>query len=347
MGCYKKQFIFLFLPLIIAIHASDIDREREMDKDKHSLSTTVCGTLQIPSACITNLLSQSIEAQKIAIAFGCANVFRVDDFCAQNARTNNLCTNNFQTANICASSVDSLWVSTNYVTTQTICANSFQVVNGCADTLTVNDLIITSTFGLCSFYGASVGLSANTTYTLGTDLPYNSIEADPSGSISLNPLTYTAPQTGNYIISAQVVSQNLAGTSIIAGTPIARIQILSNNGVRSQVDLPYLTFNTGQASLSTTLITLTQGDVVTVTYEVYVLDPAIGFTPYTGQVNLVGGIAGSFRSFFQVEYLSSNCSPSTQCVITPCGPSQITCNFQPCTPCEPCTLQPCPCPPCF
>lgn len=216
--------------------------------------------------------------------------------------------------------------------TQTVCANK----------LVVTDLCVTTTYRLCSPFSVRAVTSANTPYTLGNIVPFDLVLSDPSGSLLQNPTRFITPESGTYVVTAQIIQTNLQGPGVITGVPVALLEVYVNGTLRRQVTLPYLSFNNTQNSLLTTLGTLFQGEELTIKYQILVMDPLSGVALYPGTVTLIGTPITSLRTFLVVHYLSSICDELDcgTCDV-PCGPCG-QCLPTSCEPCQPCCVTPCP-----
>lgn len=246
------------------------------------------------------------------------------------------CTNNI------SSTVCSLYIHANQA-----CILEEKVGFLYADDISTLDLCVSGTITgkhvNCSFYSTRVAASTLYTYTLGNTINFDQINYDPAGTIIQNPTRFVAPLTGIYMVTAQVVVDNLQGSNVITGNPVASAEIFVNNALIRRQFVPFLSFATNQSSNATSLIALNQGDVLDIRYEVFVIDPTIGFTSYNGTISVIGSNATGFRTFLSLHYLYSDCTDFD------CPPCNIPCI----PPCQPCSPQPCAtcdissCAPCF
>jgi hypothetical protein len=252
-------------------------------------------------------------------------VLKIRDICAKNIGVQ--CLKSCKIDNVNNISTDSLCAKRN-ISAKSICTDSLTVNDDVVlDNLTVNgNLCINDTISvgeICQKYRATTTYAANTTYTLGTYLNYDTILDDPNNNISLNPMIYTVPVTGYYIVNIQVSQENLVTTFPILGTPIANIGLIVN-GLRVRTSaFPYLSFTNDQAGLLTALILLNAGDMVQATYTITVLDQTVGIVEVNGTVTIEGG---SLNSTFAIHYLSSACQNTICTPSTVDMPCNIVCN---------------------
>jgi hypothetical protein len=207
----------------------------------------------------------------------------------------------------------------------------------CVPMITTQDLCVTGTTinkEVCQKYKATLVFDTNTTYTLGGIVDWNTILSDPNHNVSLSPFTsYTAPVSGEYIIAIELNQEDLTGPTIIAGTPVANIQIQVNGVTYRETFVPFLSFHTSANAFVDSLIHLYAGDVVTTVFNVLVMSDT-GFTSYPGEV-IVLGDGTEQHAVWKIHYLSSDCL-GVQCV--PCTPPPSP---KPCKPvCSPCPPPP-------
>lgn len=267
--------------------------------------------------CIGKVLTDCLKAKQLKAG-------RIE---ADNIKSDNICVNDLSADAVCARTVNA---------SEKICAPLFSAPAICTDQLTANNACITGTltagkgFLQCSSYRATVVFTQDTPYTLGDIVDYNLIVDDPNNNVTLNPFTYTVPVSGYYILTTQIDQTNLQGVNPIIGTPIANLTVKVNGNTFRDTFTPYLAFHNGQDITVTTLISLNAGDLVSVVYNVYVMDDTNGFTPYVGTVLITGNGSEDNATMFKIHYLSSNCTD------LPCTPCQADCTPEPCNiPCVP------------
>lgn len=235
---------------------------------------------------------------------------------------------------ICAQDISSVEVN----------ADQLHANHGCLGDVTINRLCVSElnapNFKPCNVNRAFVGLSADFTYNLGSDIQFDLITDDPSSAISLVPTThFTAPVSGYYSASAFLNLSGIAGVGVIVGVPVASPSFSVNGVKRELTYIPFLSFSGQQYSSLTGTLYLVAGDQVTVQLNVFVLDAASGQIPYVGTVILKGGALGSGAvSNFSIYLVTELCGTGTtpiQCV--PCQPVIIACKpvlTEGCSPCD-------------
>lgn len=265
---------------------------------------------------------------KLCVKKECAHYIKARDICV----SDKLKAVNFEvmseTANtICAQTVQSNAGAFNILNSNIMCSQRGTINNLCVNDLTVGNL------NHCAKWRAAVTLGADTSYSLGSPIQWDTVLDDPNGNIAMGPFSYTAPVSGYYIITLHMDASNLSGTGLISGVPVGQMNVLINgNPLRSQSS-GYLTFNNRQNSSLTSLCLISAGDVITMNYQVLILDPVSGLTSYVGSVDIDANGTFPGESGFAIHYLSSlNCNPV---VCQTCPPVQI--------PCTPITIN-CECP---
>lgn len=284
----KKLLMSLAILLSINICASENESLSIDDAMRHCLYDDsdyeqCCNSLSIKDLC----------AKKIKAKQG---LFR--ELCAQTIKAKDICTENLGVIKDVA------------------------ITNLCANQFSASTLCVTGTARLnevCGIYRASVGFAADTPYSLGTPVDFDDVYDDPNGNVTTAPFTYTVPVSGYYVASVQVDIADLMGTDPILGVPVSNLILNVNGTDRRRSFIPFLTFNPSQQSDLSFILVLEAGDVVTIRYEVLVVDVVTGLTNYTG-TSLIR--SGDNRTIFQIHYLSSSCNPAH---------------------CQPCSLLPVPC----
>lgn len=227
---------------------------------------------------------------------------------------------------------------TENVVSKSACTDNLNVnQNGCISTLTssdiqTSDLCVTNKARInefCGKFNAFALLSVDTNYNLGDFINFDFIEDDPNGNITLSPnFMYTAPVSGYYVVTLQVIQNSLVTTSPVLGVPMAHSQLLLNGQVVREVFTPYLTFSNQQKGIVTSVFRLNAGDTVQGAYQVLQLTDA-GISPVTGTIILKGG---DHNTLFAVHYLSSDCNP-VDCAPRTCQPCNTMCQTPSCA-CE-------------
>lgn len=253
----------------------------------------------------------------------CKNELNLHKLCADSIKACSIKAEKFNTDELCLQSAEVKDLFVERETVNDLCARNANI-----DSLCVNNLKVGS-FNKCEKYRAAATYSANTVYTLGSIVNWNIVLDDPNGNIALAPFYYTVPVSGYYMASFHVDSTTLAGVGVIVGTPVGRLQISVNGNPLTKDLAPCLSFSDLQSSTLTSLVLLNAGDVLTMKYDVLVVDSILGLIPYVGTVVIQGN--GSFpgQSGFGIHYLSSlDCAPGEACPICPLV--EVVCE-----PCEP------------
>ncbi len=243
-----------------------------------------------------------------------------DDCCTSKLKFERLCAKKLRAfkalfRDLCAERIKSKWICTDKLG-----VNEEAAINSiCANTIQSKDMCVTNSLrinSVCLPYDAEVVYSADTLYTLGTDLSFDFIVRDPDNDITLAPTIYNAPIEGTYVLQVQVDQRDLDGSNIIVGTPVALIEVVINNVVTRRTYYPFLSFHNEQFSTLTTVVYLKAGDQVKSRYKVLVVTDT-GFQEYIGTVVILGGLT---NSQFHMHYLSSACSPIAcePCITTTC-----------------------------
>ena len=277
--------------------------------------------LNLEKLCVECLKAENIKGKSIV----------TDDICAQSAEIKVLSVENEIANNICVSgTVNANKIAALETNTNKLCAQNASLQNACISNLSVGNI------NFCMQWKAAVGLSADQLYNLGTPINWDTIVNDPNGNVSLAPFSYTVPATGYYSITFDVNHHGLSGSAVISGTPVGQLTILKNGNLIRNSYAPFLTFSTSQNSALSTLALLNVGDVVTMYYNVFVMDSVLGLIPYVGTVLLEGNGEFDGKSGFAIHYLSSlECTPGQGGqACDPCPPVSLSCTPV-VTPCKP------------
>lgn len=262
----------------------------------------------------------------------CATCSVLDNACLGAAQINQASANSITANSLCVSGPASAQVLQSVdFSTNTLCARSGTINDLCVTNLSVMNNVSTTK------YRAAV-TKINDSYTLGTNLDWNNVIDDPNNNVSLAPFFYTVPVSGYYNASYYINSINLTGAQPILGSPIGLLTIYVNGNELRQFNAPFLSFNSQQYGLLSSLLLLNAGDKVTMDYNVLVLDPVSGLKKYVGTVSLIGTSAFADSSGFEIILLSQLASgpvPPTcrQCPVisVPCQPNSIDCSKFTCT----------------
>lgn len=217
-------------------------------------------------------------------------------------------------------------------------ADSFSANSLCAQSGTINELCVTNlsvqnqnTFNK---YRAAVTSSADFLYSLGSPINWDLVLDDPNSNVAMGPFSYTVPLSGYYTATFHLNSNALAGANPILGVPVGHQELLVNGlPLRDQFS-PFLSFSDQQNGNFSSLLLLNAGDVITMKYNVIVLDPVLGQIDYAGSVNLQADGTALDTSLFIIHLLSNEMGqPPVSCKVCPlveipCSHLEIDCNSQ-------------------
>ena len=340
---HNKIYIYIGISLICIISHQSFGK-----KFLETEETKVC-CINNPCCPASNLKLCELRADAIATTCLQAERTSIHDICATKISAQQLCTRDLQIENMCANNAQAKRLCSDHIALNELCALKALVNELCVRQLAVENACIKN-LRSCSPFSARTSQNSVISYTLGDILPFDTILSDPSGSISQFPTQYTAPETGHYLVTVQVVMNNLTGTTVIGGIPQGSLEIYTNGNLRRRTTSQFLSFSNGIDIFNTTLMYLNAGDVIYSKFNIFVLDPILGLIPYVGQIDLLGNaVPGSFRPFFFVQYLSSDCSTiDCPCDFVQCPDLPCTIECQPCTQttCQPCFLPCIPTTPC-
>lgn len=275
--------------------------------------------------CCTNQLNLEklcVECAKM----DCAKIQQIvsDNICSQLISAVNLNVQNEVANNLCVpGTINAGQISANMIGGNSICVQSGTINTLCVDNLSVGNFVPYTN------YRATINYSADTIYTLGTNLSFDNIVDDPNNNISLTPFTtYTAPAAGYYMLTYKVNITNLISTNgPILGTPVASAEVYVNGVLVRESFNPFLTFLNSQKLILSSLITLQMGDVVSMQYNVLAGNGAA----VIGTVDIQGAGIEDGNSLFKIIFMSGLTSGTgvacTQCptVTIPCSPVMTPC----------------------
>ncbi len=249
----------------------------------------------------------------------CKNELNLCKLCVKRAKIDHLKVHKFETKSLCAHLLEGVQVNADSLNANKLCSQNANFNNLCVTNLNAPN------FQPNTNYKAAVGLSADSMYTLGSDIQFNSIVNDPNNNVALAPFSYTVPASGYYSITFDVNHHGLTGAATIAGIPVGQLSIWKNGTLVRDTYAPFLSFSTSQNSALSTLAILSAGDVVKLRYEVLVLDSALGLIPYVGTVVLEGNGIFDGKSGFAIHFLSpqNGSQPPVTCLT--CPPVVIPC----------------------
>lgn len=346
MKFLKMSSALLFFLVGSIVYAQDVDKvgeqfwEEESYIDQADQRDIVRKCCHVESCCPDN----SLKLCRLCVDAATAKCFQAKritakEICATNISTQQLCAPIFQTNSLCSVEAEIGHMCAHHINVNEVCALKALIRQICAEEVNAQNVCVSGIFRNCGFFNARAATSSDYTYNLGDDLIFDQILSDPSGSIQEGPTAFIAPETGTYIVTAQVVTMGLNGPSIIIGTPVGALEVYVNGILRRQAFGPYLTFASDLNLFNTSLVYLVKGQSVIFSYKVLVVDPVIGLMDYPGTVTIKGSPTFSLRSFFSIAYISSDCTVEgcdtcdLQCPTTPCEVN--------CTPCVPAACMPC------
>lgn len=275
----------------------------EKEKDMCCKNELNLCKLCVKSAKFECLWSDDIKSKDI-----CTDCLKAKTLWANNQYVNDVCVSDTLKAN----HIKSVDINANYICSQ----------QGTINKLCVNDLTVGS-LKYCEKYLASVTFSGDTVYSLGSNVDWNLIINDPNGNVSLAPFSYTVPVSGYYTFSYYLNSTTLTGPSVIAGIPVGVMTAQVNGVDLRKNNEAFLSFSDLQYSVLSSLVLLSAGDVITMKYEVLVLDPVSGLMSYPGTVIIKSTGVLPVVSGFDIHYLSSvDCSPV---ICQSCPPVELEC----------------------
>ena len=263
--------------------------------------------------------------------------------CSEKVKANELCADH---AVIDKAYIDELKVEVQEVDFLTVknqlCVNNVRAPNICVDgLLTTSQLCVSDGFEQCQKFRAYVAMAANQVgYSLGNIVSFDTVVDDPNGNILQAPTRYIVPRSGYYVVTLQLDELSLRSAlgEVIAGIPVAK-PIIEVNGVSvAEQYVPFLSFSTTQKTHFSGVLRLLAGDVITIRYNILVLDQVTGLQNFVGLADFLGNPLFT-ASKFVIHYLSSDCGDVCQpCPTTqPCPPVRVSdvCAVE-CGGCGPC-----------
>lgn len=312
----KKPFFALILLASSASFFQSKANDAEMKKAGDFSECWDCGNdLTLKKLCAQRIKAKCIDSK----------IIDTEQLNASQINTSKLCvTDQFSTDTLSGKNISAT----------DLCSTNFATENACVGQLTSTSacvgLLSTADFLQCSKYAATVIFSANTVYTLGSTVGFDTILDDPNNNVTLAPgyMSYTAPLTGYYIVTVQIDQFGLSGANTVVGLPVTNIELFVNGVITRQTFIPYLSFHDAQKGNYSALLGLKAGDVLTSRYNVFVMNDGAGFIPYAGTVTIEGNPGAENASLFKIHLLSVTCDGS------PCTPCDSGCN-PPVTGCAP------------
>lgn len=280
------------------------------NNDNHNPSGMCCkNELNLCKLCVEKVKAKCIWSDDIKAKEICSSNMKVDHLMVEDVAANNVCVSDTLMANKLKS------MSTN---TNNLCAQT-----GVVDKLCVNELTVGS-LQHCEKYRASVTLTGDKVYTLGSPINFDFIVNDPNGNVTLSPFSYTIPVSGYYSFSGFILTDQLTAPGVITGVPAGLFTLLANGIELRRVQFSYLSFAQFQDAILSTLLYIPAGTILTMKYDVFIFDQVSGLVPLVGTTVLKSTGTAPFSSGFIIHYLSSiDCNPGQAC--TPCSPVVIEC----------------------
>jgi hypothetical protein len=220
-----------------------------------------------------------------------------------------------------------------YVGADILHADNACIAKATIDSLCVTNLTAPNLGPPCNLVRAYVGFTApSTTYTLGSNIPFNNVIDDPSSMFSMSPSSqFTVSMAGYYDANIFLNLSGLTGSVILAGPPVASVSWSVNGTPKMFSYVPFLSFSTTQASNLAATLYLQAGDIVTAQFNVLFVDAVNGEMAYVGTMNLAGGpiIGTSGPSVMSIVLVSTLCSSNgPPCPASPCPPVHASCRPQ-------------------
>lgn len=251
--------------------------------------------MKYKNLCVECLKAESLKVNNLKADALCALSMEVKDLWAERESVNDLC-------------------ASGRVTAQEVWAKNANLDNACVTNLRATN------FAQCNKFRATVNYSVDTTYTLGQDLGFDNVLDDPNGNISMGAFTsYTVPETGYYMMSYKVNINNVVSQNPVLGIPVANPTVWVNGELAREAYSPFLSFFSTQKVIVDSLMTLNQGDVVTMRYDIL----GEQGVPVVGTVDIVGTGIEDGNSFFKIIHLSSLCDGNDQ--PEACPPVEVPC----------------------
>lgn len=282
--------------------------------------------------CHNELNLDKLCAKKAKIKKACIKELNIPGtFCAQVLSSPSLCVDQATARKLDVDSSCMRSLNASEICNQNLTSSHAQIVNLVANNVCVPGPLKVADLLNCGKYRASATSSADSSYTLGTNIEWDLITDNPNGNMTLLPAKYTAPLSGYYMVTFQIKQSNLVPVPpmVILGTPVGHIEVIVNGVTRRRNFVPFLTFVNEQGAEISAMLSLSAGDVVTTRYSVFALDQTSGQISIPGSVTLEAA-GNDSESLFKIHLLSIDCGD-----IMPCSPAI------PCTPCTPLICTPC------
>jgi len=308
---YSLKLLLTCLVVMIGVNYSFA--EGQITKEE-ILESLMDNNLDVKDFDDCNCHESALKLKQLCAKKICVKCFKAHQAHIKDLSTDKFCTSLISGTSICA---DNLNINQS-ACIPTLTSSDIQTSNLC-----VTGAVRASEF--CGRYKAFAEFAADTLYTLDTLVNFDNIVDDPNGNILIAPFSYTAPVTGYYLVTVQLLQHGLVTSDPVLGLPTARLQLLVNGLQVRDSFTPYLTFSNQQKSLVASLVRLNAGDVLQTQYGILQVTDS-GLASVTGTVIIEGG---DHKTLFAVHYLSSDCNP-TSCEPRTCQPCETHCNPVPC-----------------
>lgn len=275
-----------------------------------------CGStrLNVDSLCARRIETKCEDACRINAKLACIKHLAAHEICTKDLDVE--CKANVK--DLCAKDIKADCACIRWLGAENVCAQSLRATD----------------FLACGKYQATAVFAANTTYNLGANIDFDTILDDPNNNINLAPFYYTAPISGQYIVTVQIDEDTLVSADPVLGIPVAQLHVYRNGTLSKSTFAPFLSFHEQQQTTVAALIHLNAGDRVHSVYEVGVMNDTLGFTTLVGTVSILGNGTEDGTSLFKINLLSADCFGEPICY--PCDPycePADDCCFQYCQPC--------------
>ena len=285
----------------------------------------------------------------------CSNELSLDRLCSKKIKACKIWVNDLEMQNaLCAPVLSSPSVCTGSLITKTAdistaCVTQLNATTECVQnlmattigtsTLVANPACVPGKLQVgnllnCGVYRAAAVFSTLTTYTLGTNINFDTVLDDPNNNVTTSPTAYTVSVSGYYMISFKFNLENFVpATSFgpVLGTPAANLQVIVNGSVYGEEFNSFIPFLTLQKSVLTVIAQLNVGDIVQFVLNIAALNQASGFVLVPGTVQSTGNATDVNQSGFKIHLLSVNCATPPCQASVPC----VACTAQTCVPCTP------------
>jgi len=249
-------------------------------------------------------------AEKIFTECLFAKVAKIKDVCIRNAKIEEIWNRVIRSCSACIKKAKIEKLKSEYIKTCKLFTK-----DACIEDLW-SECIHAKKIEHCTPYKAHVAITTPFIgYNFGADMKYDTVVSDPHHDVT-NTGTYTyytVPKTGWYTLSFSSDTCNVRDGGVINGTPILHPFILVNGKHAVHADYAFLSFNSNQNSLITSLLQLNEGDVVTTAVDLFVMDPSTGIMDYVGVADFNNPIPlfpeHPPLTYFMIHYLSSDCCP--------------------------------------